>query len=118
MKFTAFRDSYEDVYNGVTIKESIKEFETELIPLLNNGKERRCYVIFQGFFGKYKIRECIVTNIYFNGEWGYHMDNGWEILGDELGKTIFLYNELNKAIDICEVANRRRKVKVIRQNGL
>ena len=109
MKFTAYREAAID-YDGTKIKEFKKEFDSPFIPV--SGLSQYCYVIYKGFFGKYKIRECIVCEIWFTNIWGWCMDNGWHITSDELGKTIFKHDELQKAIEICEKKNRMRKVKV------
>ena len=109
MKFTAHRDSCVD-YDGTEIPEYNSTFETPLWPTF--GRNSYCFVVYKGLFGKYKIRECIVYGIWYTNIWGYKMDNGWCIIGDELGKTLFTKDELQKAIEICEEKNRMRKVKV------
>ena len=44
----------------------------------------------------------------------WKMDNGWTYFVDYLGKEVFLRNQLDTAIKICEERNRTRKVKVKR----
>lgn len=113
MLFTAHKDATVD-YDGTEIKEFNKEFDSPFDPFPFGGLNRCCYVIYQGLFGKYKIRECEVVAIYFTNNWGWRMDNGWTFSGDELDKTVFRHDKesLNKAIEICEKENRMRKVKV------
>ena len=112
MKFTVHHDAYVD-HKGYEYKEYNSEFESPFVPSID-GLNRRCWVIYQGFFGKYKIRECIVTAIVYTNCWLWKMDNGWTYFADYLGKEVFLRDQLGKAIKICEERNRMRKVKVKR----
>lgn len=110
MLFTAHKDAAVD-YDGTEIKEYNSNFESPFVPHIS-GTSSHCYVIYRGLFGTYKIRECIVFEIWYTNIWGWRMNNGWCFRSDELGKTIFEYDELQKAIEICEKKNRMRKVKV------
>jgi len=115
MIFTAHKDATID-YDGTEIKEFNKELDSPFVPFPGGGLDRCCYVIYQGLFGKYKIRQCEVVEVWFTNIWGWRMDNGWTFISDELDKTVFRYDKenLNKAIEICEKKNRMRKVKVKR----
>ena len=106
MKFIAIRESYCDVYEYK--KELTTPFTTNSLGYLKSY----CWVIYRGFFGKYKIRECTIESVIFTNIWQYRMNNGWIITNDELGKTLFRYDQLNEAIRICEEKNRLGKVKV------
>ena len=113
MLFTAHKDAAVD-YDGTEIKEFHKELDSPFVPFPGGGLNKYCYVIYQGLFGKYKIRQCEVVEVWFTNIWGWRMDNGWTFISDELDKTVFKYDKenLNKAIEICEKKNRMRKVKV------
>lgn len=113
MLFTAHKDAAVD-YDGTEIKEFNKDFDSPFATFPFGALNRYCYVIYRGLFGKYKIRQCEVVEVWFTNIWGWRMDNGWTFRGDELDKTVFRYDEenLNKAIEICEKKNRMRKVKV------
>lgn len=108
--FTAHKDAAVD-YDGTEIKEYNSTFESPFVPGID-VTDRHCFVIYRGLFGVYKIRECIVYSIWYTNMWGWEMDNGWCFTEKDLGKTVFKYDELQKAIGICEVENRMRKVKV------
>ena len=114
INFTAHKDSVVDPLSGEEIKGYNIQFESPFVPSAPGlgGLNSTCYVIYRGWFGTYKIRECYVTKVWFDGSWGWRMDNGWSFLNNELGKTVFPYNELQIAIEICEKNNRMRKVKV------
>lgn len=113
MKFTVHRDGYID-YDGTEIKPLDKEFISPLQPgLLCPGLNSRCYVIYQNWFGRWQIKEVYVTEICFSNIFSYHLSNGWWITASELGKTLFLYDELNTAKEICLHKNQLRKVKVL-----
>ena len=111
MIFTAHKDAAVD-YDGTEIKEFDSEFDSPFVPFPAVGTLGDCYVIYRGLFGKYKIRECSVTEVWFTNIWGWRMDNGWVFSENELGKTVFKHDELDTAIEICEKKNRMRKVKV------
>lgn len=108
--FTAHKDAAVD-YDGTEIKEYNSTFESPFVPGIG-VTDRHCFVIYRGLFGVYKIRECIVYSIWYTNMWGWEMDNGWCFTEKDLGKTVFKYDELQKAIGICEAENRMRKVKV------
>ena len=108
--FTAHKDAAVD-YDGTEIKEYNSTFESPFVPSIG-GTDSHCFVIYRGLFGVYKIRECIVYSIWYTNMWGWEMNNGWCFTEKDLGKTVFKYDELQKAIGICEVENRMRKVKV------
>lgn len=107
---TAHKDASVD-YDGTKIKEVNSTFESPFDPW-STGTQVECYVIYRGMFGSYKIRECRVTEIWYTNMWGWRMNNGWVFSANELGKTVFKHDELQKAIEICEKKNRMRKVKV------
>jgi len=111
MIFTAFKNSSVD-YDGTELKEINNSFDSPFDPTPGGGFNRMCFVIYQGLFGTYKIRECYVTEVWYTNIWGWRMDNGWCYTHNELGKTVFRYNELQTAIEICEKKNRMHKVKV------
>ena len=112
MKFLAHKDECVD-YDGTVVKGYDKEFDCPFVPhTISDGLSSYCYVIYKGLFGKYKIRECIVYYVYFTNCWSIKMDNGWTFFCEEIGKKIFLHDELDKAIRICEEKNRLGKVKV------
>lgn len=110
MKFTVHHDAYVD-HTGYEYKEYNSEFESPFDPSID-GLNGRCWVIYQGFLGKYKIRECIVTAVVYTNCWLWKMDNDWTFFVEDLGKTVFLRNQLDIAIKICEEKNRMKKVKV------
>lgn len=110
IKFTVHRDGYM-THDGIEFKEYSSEFESPFIPSFD-GLQRRCYVIYKGLFGKYKIRECIVDAIEYTNCWLWKMDNGWTYFAEDLDKTVFRREDLDKAIKICEEKNRLGKVKV------
>ena len=112
MKFTAHHDAYVD-HNGYEYKEYNSEFESPFDPSIN-GLNNHCWVIYQGLFGKYKIRECIVCAIVYTNCWLWKMDNDWTFFAEDFGKKVFLRNQLDIAIKICEEKNRMKKVKVKR----
>ena len=111
MILTAHVDGYVD-HDGIDVKEFNSKFDSPFTPWASSGLSRVCYVIYKGLFGKYKIRQCEVMSICFTNIWSWRMDNGWQIISDELGKTVFKYDELQKAIEICERKNRMRTVKI------
>lgn len=110
MKFSVHHDAYVD-HTGYEYKEYNSEFESPFVP---DGLNRYCWVIYRGFFGSYKIRECIVTAIVYTNCWLWKMDNGWTFFSDKLGITVFEYNDLSRAIEICEKKNKLRKVRIKR----
>ena len=110
MKFTAHCDAYVD-YDGYEYKEYNSEFESPFITSIN-GLHRYCWVIYRGLFGTYRIRECYVSEIVYTDCWLWRMDNGWTFFSGDLGKKVFLHDQLDIAIKICEEKNRMKKVKV------
>lgn len=52
--------------------------------------------------------------VVFTNCWLLKMDNGWHYFSDEIGKNVFVHDDLDKAIDVCMEKNARRKVKVKR----
>ena len=113
ISFTAHRDAVVD-YDGIEIKEFNSTFDSPFIPWLYAGSPRYCWVIYRGLFGIYKIRECEVVSIWFTNIWGWKMHNGWTFSSDELGITVFEYDDLSRAIEICEKKNKLRKVRIKR----
>lgn len=113
MIFTSHRDAFID-YDGTEIKEWHTEFDCPFIPGSFNGKRSMCWVIYKGLFGSWEIRECYVKSVVFTNCWLLCMDNGWEYLFDRIGTYVFEYDDLEKAIHICDEKNRMRKVKVKR----
>ncbi len=112
IRFTVHQDGY-TTFDGQEIKELNEEFESPLIPgKLCPGTNSYCYILYKNWFGKWQIKEEIVAAIYYTNTYSYKMSNGWCIAANELGKTLFLYEELDKAIDICIEKNRKRKVKI------
>ena len=114
MVFTAHEDGSVD-YHGREIKEFNDELDSPFIPsgLVGlAGMKQYCFVIYRGLFGVYKIKECIVTSICFSYDWYWRTNNGWLLRTDELGKTVFKHDELQRAIEICEKKNRMSKVKI------
>lgn len=110
--FTAHKDAAVD-YDGTEIREYNSTFESPFVPsIFGAGTNGHCYVIYRGFFGTYKIKECIVYSICYTNMWGWRMNNDWCFTEKDLGKTVFKYDELKKAIEVCEEKNRMRKVKV------
>ena len=57
-------------------------------------------MIYQGLFGKYKIRQCEVVEVWFTNIWGWRMDNGWTFISDELDKTEIYEEYLEKIVNI------------------
>lgn len=110
IKFTVHRDGY-TTYDGIEVNEYNSDFESPFVPGLG-GLQERCYVIYKGLFGKYKIRECIVVAIEYTNCWLWKMDNGWTYFIEDLDKSVFRREDLDKAIKICEEKNRLGKVKV------
>lgn len=53
-------------------------------------------------------------SIWFTNIWGWKMHNGWTFSSDELGITVFEYDDLSRAIEICEKKNKLRKVRIKR----
>lgn len=113
MIFTSHKDATTD-YDGTPIKEWNTEFDCPFVPGSYNGKSSVCWVIYKGLFGKLKIRQCYVMNVKFTNCWLLCMDNGWEYFSDRIGTEVFEYDDLDKAIHICEEKNRMRKVKIKR----
>ena len=112
MIFTAHENADVD-YDGTEIKEYNSKFDSPFIPgLCGEHLKSLCYVIYRGLFGKYKIKECYVSEIFFTNIWGWRMNNGWCFSASEFGKTVFRHDELQKAIEICEKKNRMSKVKI------
>ena len=107
MIFTSFKEASTD-YDGTPIKEWRTEFNCPFVPG-SHHKRSVCWVMFQGLFGKWKIRQCIVVAVKFTNCWLICFDNGWEYFEDRIGKTIFEYDDLDKAIRICEEKNRMAK---------
>ena len=111
MKFTAHKDECED-YDGTLIKGFEKDFECFFEPrTLCSGNKSRCFVIYKGFLGKWKIREEEIRAVMFTNCW-FLATKYTNIFLDDIGKTVFKYDELDKAIRICEEKNRLGKVKV------
>jgi len=110
MRLTAYHPSYEDEFGEHKEWQSVWEPEI----YTGFGLHSHCYVISKNWRGKYYIQECIVSAIWFTNIWGWEMLNGWKLMADDYGKRVFCYDELQKAIDICEKKNRMRKVKVKR----
>ena len=110
MIFTAHKEAG-TAYDGTPTKGWDKTFDCPFDPG-SSGFNRTCWVIYKGFFGKWKIRECYVVEVAFTNCWSIKIDNGWYYFVDEIGKTVFVHDELNKAIDVCIEKNVRRKVKV------
>ena len=104
MKLTASRPAYHDEFGSHDAFESVWE------PEIRIGDT--CFVLYKRF-GKYVIRELKVYEYWFTNIWGWKMSNGWCFQAADYGKTVFRYDELQKAIEICEKKNRLCKVKVI-----
>ncbi len=113
MIFTSHKDATTD-YDGTPIKEWNTEFDCPFVPGSYNGTSSVCWAIYKGLFGKLKIRQCYVMSVKFTNCWLLCMDNGWEYFSDRIGTEVFEYNDLDKAIHICEEKNRMRKVKIKR----
>ena len=113
MIFTSHKEATTD-YDGTPIEEWNTEFDCPFVPGCWNHSAGTCWVIYRGLFGKWKIRQCRVCEVVFTNCWSLKMDNGWYYLTDEIGKSIFTYDDLGKAIDACMEKNARRKVKVKR----
>lgn len=112
MIFTSHKEATTD-YDGTPIEEWNTEFDCPFVPS-STGLNRECWVIYKGFFGKWKIRECYVVAVVFTNCWLLKMDNGWHYFADEIGKNVFAHDDLNQAIDVCMEKNARRKVSVKR----
>lgn len=108
MKLTAYRPAYSDDLG------EHKEYQSEWEPEIHTGfgLNSHCYVVVQNWRGRYYIQECNVVAFWFTNIWGWEMGNGWKFMADDYGKRVFRYDELQKAIEICEKKNRMRKVKV------
>ena len=113
MIFTSHKEAA-TYYDGTPIKEWDTEFDCPFIPGTSYGRKCVCWAIHQGLFGTWKIRECYIMAVKFTNCWLLCMDNGWEFFSDRIGTEIFEYDDLDKAIRICEEKNRMRKVKVKR----
>ena len=112
IRLTAHKDMITDS-DGTTIGGYDKEFNCPFNVGYDSGLSNRCFVIYLGLFSrKYKIRECIVMSIKFNGCWLLRMDNGWEYFKEDIGKEVFPHEDLHKAIEICEEKNRLATVKI------
>lgn len=108
MKATVSFKPYVDEFGEHAAWESV--LDTELKP--GFGLSSTCYVIARTWYGKYYIQECCIESIWFTNIWGWGMTNGWKIVADEYGKSVFNHGDLQSAIDVCEKKNRTRKVKV------
>ena len=114
---TAHKDASID-YDGTEIKEFNSSFESPLHPGgISPGLNSYCYLLYQNFFGKWKIREQVLSEICFTNTWSYRFRNGWRYNQEELGKNIFLYGDLDKAKEECIKRNKLQNVKVKRYNG-
>lgn len=111
MIFTSHIDVRVD-YDGTEIKEWDTKFDCPFIPGTFHGKSCMCWVIYKGLFGRWKIRGCYIVAVKFTNCWLLCMDNGWELFDKRIGNEIFMYDELDKAIHICEEKNRMSKVKI------
>lgn len=114
---TVHRDATTD-YDGTEIKEYNSTFESPLRPRgLSPSKDSYCWILYQNWFGRWQIKEQVLESINYTNMWCYKFANGWCLDVEELGKTIFLYNELSKAKDECLKRNKLRKVKVKEYHG-
>ena len=86
--------------------------ECPYTPGLNTCSNSFCWVIYEGLFGVYKIRECVVDYIWYTNIWGLCFDNGWKFTMDQIGKRIFSHENLDCAIKACIELNKKRKVKI------
>lgn len=111
MVLTSYRPAYTDEFGEHD--EWKTEWEPQICAGFGLGNETHCFVIDRRF-GKYIVKECYVQSYWFTNIWGWKLNNGWCITADDYGKKIFRYDELQKAIEICEKKNRLRKVKVVR----
>lgn len=111
MKLTAYKPEHKDCDGKTLFPEFNSEWEP---PILADdfSSDGLCFVIYKNWLGKYQIREEKVIEYWFTNIWGWRLSNGWCIIADEYGKTIFRHDELQKAIEICEKKNRMKKVKV------
>lgn len=110
--FTIHRDKTVD-YDGTEIPEFNNTFVSPLRPgLINPTLDTSCYILYQNWFGRWQIREEIVEAICYTGLWSYKMSNGWYISADNLGDTLFIRDELQKAKEECLRRNKMRKVKI------
>jgi len=114
---TAHRDATTD-YDGAEIKAFDSTFESPLRPGgLSPSLDSYCYILYQNWFGRWQIVEQVVSQIWFTNIWGYKFRNGWCYCADELGRNIFLHDELIKAKEECIRRNKMRKVKVKEYRG-
>jgi hypothetical protein len=92
--------AYED--DEGEIKHSIKEFSTPLIlDPLGGYWNSICYYVTTDWLDRWYVAECRVGEFSYNGNWHYKMTNGWYVAEEELGKTLFLQEDKQKAIEIC-----------------
>ena len=99
----------------ITVQKNDKEnkLETPLVTnCIDDNPDSYCWVLYQNWFGRWQIRECYLRAIVYTNLWSYKFDNGWCYTSDQLGKEIFLRNELAKAKEECIRRNKLRKVKV------
>ena len=112
MTFTVHRDGFTD-HHGEEIKPIDKTFISPLISGgISAGLNSYCWVLYQNWFGRWQIKEEIVCAVWYSNIWGYRLSNGWNICADELGKTLFLRDQLQQAKETCIEKNRMQKVKV------
>lgn len=114
---TAHLDATTD-YDGTEIKEYNSTFESPLRPRgFSPSINSYCWILYQNWFGRWQIKEQVLESISYTNMWCYKFSNGWCFDVEELGKNIFLHNELSKAKEECIKRNKLRKVKVKEYHG-
>ena len=114
LHFVVYKDASQ-TYDGLTIPASTEEFDSPFIPG-GRGFSGYCWVLTQGFFGKYILVQHKVRSIDYCGGWRINLDNSIWYDKSCIGRTIFEHTDLEKAIKVAEEKveekKRLKKVKV------
>ena len=89
------KSQIECITNGE--KYGMEEFEYKY------GLEQTVYCVYEGFWGKYKVKELFIAGFMCTNLPLYYLSNGWNMIEESL------YDNIDDAINECERRNKRKK---------